>query len=144
MFSPFVSNMIRKTKITEITQHDLEELIPLTIWHSKHCVLLGDAAHAMTPNLGQGAAQSIEDAWVLANSLFQQKSYLDAFKSYQKVRYKKATRITKQSWMIGQITNWKSQWACTLRNELFGLLPTGIANKQKQLLFDVPNFNQQD
>jgi salicylate hydroxylase len=39
---------------------------PLTIWSTDHITLLGDAAHAVTPYLGQGANQSVEDAITLA------------------------------------------------------------------------------
>ncbi len=47
--------------------HDLPE--PLPALHRGKIVLLGDAAHPMTPNLGQGACQAIEDAVVLAHAL---------------------------------------------------------------------------
>ena len=39
---------------------------PLPACHAGRVALLGDAAHAMTPHLGQGACQAIEDAVVLA------------------------------------------------------------------------------
>jgi salicylate hydroxylase len=39
---------------------------PLTSWSTGHITLLGDAAHAVTPYLGQGANQSVEDAITLA------------------------------------------------------------------------------
>ena len=38
-------------------------------WHNEKGVLLGDAAHAMTPNIGQGAGMAMEDAAVLAEEL---------------------------------------------------------------------------
>ncbi|WP_344451906.1 FAD-dependent monooxygenase [Actinocorallia aurantiaca] len=40
---------------------------PLPAYHSGRVAILGDAAHAMSPNLGQGACQAIEDAVVLAS-----------------------------------------------------------------------------
>jgi len=55
---------------------DPEELIPADIeetalprWFAGRVVLLGDAAHAMTRNLGQGAGMAVEDAYVLAEQL---------------------------------------------------------------------------
>ena len=48
---------------------DLYELPPLRTYTTGQVVLVGDAAHAMTPNLGQGACQALEDAVVLATSL---------------------------------------------------------------------------
>ena len=43
-------------------------LSPQEVWGSGCCTLLGDAAHAMFPMLGQGASQSIEDAVVLVQA----------------------------------------------------------------------------
>ena len=48
--------------------HDLLEL-DRPVWGTERVILLGDAAHAMTPNVGQGAAMAIEDALVLARVL---------------------------------------------------------------------------
>ncbi|MER5727327.1 FAD-dependent monooxygenase [Streptomyces sp. NPDC002138] len=53
-----------------VLQHDLHELAaPLPRHHRGRLVWLGDAAHAMTPNLGQGGCQAIEDAAVLGRLL---------------------------------------------------------------------------
>ncbi|MCQ8773149.1 FAD-dependent monooxygenase [Streptomyces telluris] len=53
-----------------VLQHDLHDLAaPLPRYHRGRLVWLGDAAHAMTPNLGQGGCQAIEDAVVLAHLL---------------------------------------------------------------------------
>jgi 2-polyprenyl-6-methoxyphenol hydroxylase-like FAD-dependent oxidoreductase len=49
-----------------VLRNDIEELPPLPAMHAGRTALLGDAAHAMTPDLGQGACQAIEDAVVLA------------------------------------------------------------------------------
>ncbi|WP_455132610.1 FAD-dependent monooxygenase [Microbacterium aurum] len=49
-----------------VLRHDIQELPPLKTFVADRIALLGDAAHAMTPTLGQGACQAIEDAVVLA------------------------------------------------------------------------------
>ena len=49
---------------------DAEYLNPLPAWRGEGgCVLLGDAAHAMPPFLGQGANQAVQDAYALATAL---------------------------------------------------------------------------
>ena len=52
-------------------RHDITELPPIWPWGRGRVSLLGDAAHATTPNLGQGACQALEDAIFLADSLTQ-------------------------------------------------------------------------
>ena len=56
------------TRDDELIHNDLEELTDGP-WISGRVVLVGDAAHAMTPNMGQGAAMGLEDAAVLEESL---------------------------------------------------------------------------
>ena len=51
----------------DVLRHDVAELAaPLPSLHRGRAVLLGDAAHPMTPNLGQGACQALEDAAVIS------------------------------------------------------------------------------
>jgi 2-polyprenyl-6-methoxyphenol hydroxylase-like FAD-dependent oxidoreductase len=52
-----------------VLRHDLYDLPPLPSFVRGTTVLLGDAAHAMTPSLGQGGCQALEDAVVLADCL---------------------------------------------------------------------------
>lgn len=52
--------------IARVEIHDTQRVPHLV---SERVALLGDAAHAMTPNIGQGGCQAMEDAWVLARSL---------------------------------------------------------------------------
>ncbi|MFI6507068.1 FAD-dependent monooxygenase [Streptosporangium sp. NPDC050855] len=54
----------------DVLRNDVYHLAtPLPAMHRGRVVLLGDAAHAMTPNMGQGACQAIEDAVVLAHAM---------------------------------------------------------------------------
>jgi FAD-dependent urate hydroxylase len=48
--------------------------------------LLGDAAHAMTPNIGQGGCQAMEDAWVLARCVEAEQTLAAALSSYEAAR----------------------------------------------------------
>ncbi|MBR9813912.1 monooxygenase [bacterium] len=74
---------------------------PLPTWHEGRTVLLGDACHPMLPFLAQGAAQAIEDAWVLANCLAHkhrdQTSVERSFADYTKLRLPRTTRVQAES-----------------------------------------------
>lgn len=60
--------LIRATDPAAVLRHDAVELArPLPAMHAGRVAVLGDAAHAMTPDLGQGACQGLEDAVVLAH-----------------------------------------------------------------------------
>ena len=59
--------------------------------------LIGDAAHAMTPFLGHGAACGIEDAVVLARALAASPTIAEGLARYQAARHERATFIQAES-----------------------------------------------
>jgi salicylate hydroxylase len=75
----------------------------LPTWHSGRIALLGDAAHAMLPFLGLGAATAIEDAIVLARALEAFDDHATAFQRYEAVRIERTARIAAQSRRQGQV-----------------------------------------
>lgn len=74
----------------------------LPYWSKGKIVLLGDAAHAMLPFMGQGAAQAIEDGVILARCLAAFPADI-ALTTYEKVRQPRATRIQEASRLNGDI-----------------------------------------
>ena len=71
---------------------------PLSTWVLEgNVTLIGDAAHAMTPFLGQGAVTGIEDAIVLARALAASASIAKGLTRYEKARYERATFIQQES-----------------------------------------------
>lgn len=70
-------------------------------WHRGRVVLMGDAVHASTPHLAQGAGMAIEDALVLAEELERAETPEDAFTAYRARRFDRAKFIAENSILIG-------------------------------------------
>ncbi len=70
-------------------------------WHKGRVALLGDAVHATTPHLGQGAGMAIEDGIVLAEELAQQATPQAAFTAWQARRVERCRYIVAHSKLIG-------------------------------------------
>src|SRR5262245_9614619 len=80
-----------------ILRNDVYYLEPPQRWSSGRIVLLGDAAHATTPGAGQGAAQAIEDAVVLADRVAQGGEPAAALADYESIRRPRARAVHKLS-----------------------------------------------
>ena len=68
-WSEEVHELLDNTPVTQVEQRDLYDRAPELMWASGRVCLLGDAAHPMMPNLGQGGGMAIEDALVLGQEL---------------------------------------------------------------------------
>ncbi|MCA1406847.1 FAD-dependent monooxygenase [Ensifer sp. IC3342] len=67
-------------------------------WHDgTRTILIGDAAHAMTPFAAQGAAMAIEDAWELAHCLAESQDVPSAFARYDRARRSRIDRVRKRA-----------------------------------------------
>lgn len=140
LFSDFnndVLNIIENTSEDTVIKNRIIDLKPIHQWYSKSICLLGDAAHATTPNLGQGACQAIEDAYLLAELYQEDKSIETVFKEYQKLRIKKAHKIVKSSWRIGKIAHLENSFIIYVRNLLMRCIPKSANNKQLQSIFNM-------
>ena len=71
-------------------------------WYRGRVVLVGDAVHATTPHLGQGAGMAIEDAIVLAEELSKTQEPHTVFKAYQQRRFDRCRYIVEKSREIGE------------------------------------------
>jgi 2-polyprenyl-6-methoxyphenol hydroxylase-like FAD-dependent oxidoreductase len=125
-----IPDIIRNTPPEEIIRTDLYDIAPLEKWWQGRVALLGDAAHAMTPNLGQGGAQAIEDAYFLAESLAAQSRPEQAFEEYQRVRKPKADWVARTAAYLGWTAHfqwWLARW---FRDLLLWLTPSWVNDGQ--------------
>ncbi|MEZ4970383.1 MAG: FAD-dependent monooxygenase [Flavobacteriaceae bacterium] len=96
-YHPIVTTLIQNTSINKIIRGDLSDLEWMDKWHANTICLIGDAAHAMTPDLGQGGAQAIEDAFYLSNLIHQSNSLDTAFNYFYNLRKTKVKKLVEQS-----------------------------------------------
>jgi 2-polyprenyl-6-methoxyphenol hydroxylase-like FAD-dependent oxidoreductase len=72
-------------------------------WHAGRVVLVGDAAHASSPMMGQGGCMAMEDACVLAEELRAAATIESALASYQNRRMARVKWVQHQSMVVGEI-----------------------------------------
>ncbi|MEQ8469877.1 MAG: FAD-dependent monooxygenase [Marinoscillum sp.] len=131
-----VGKVIAKTDQKDIIHHDIYDLKPIGRFADKNMVLIGDAGHATTPNMGQGACQAIEDAVILAQCIKNHSVMADAFKEYEQLRIKRVHMIVNQSWTMGKVGQLENPLLIGMRNLLFRSLPSGIMKNQLEKIYD--------
>ena len=111
----------------EVLRHDIYELPDVRPYARGRVVLLGDAAHAMTPNLGQGACQALEDAATLGAVLAGEGDVVPALVRYDGLRRSRTQDIVKRSRQMGAMGQWSSPLAVAVRDRLLRLVPVKVA-----------------
>ncbi len=128
-----IPGLLAITRPQDVLRHDVAELAaPLPSFHHGRAALLGDAAHPMTPNLGQGACQALEDAavisWLAAGT--GPDAVTGMLARYTAARLPRTTDVVRWSRRAATMTTWASPPAVTFRNtvaRLTGRLAPGAA-----------------
>ncbi|WET50291.1 FAD-dependent monooxygenase [Chryseobacterium indologenes] len=132
-FDKLVFNLIEATSKENIICNEISDLTPIPQWYTENLCLIGDAAHATTPNMGQGACQAIEDAYIIGRLLEKSKDLNAIFEDFQKIRRKKVDYIVNTSHTIGKISQWEH--GNSLRNFIMSLIPEWISqNMAKRII----------
>lgn len=131
-----IPNLLESTSDELIVHNDLIDLKPMTKWSRGRITLLGDAAHAMTPNFGQGGAQAIEDAVCLALAIKKSDDIDSAFRLYESLRIPRTIEIVNGAWSFGKIAQGSTWIKRFLRNQVMTKLPKRFVDKQLSRQFD--------
>jgi len=118
-----VQQLIAATVASSVITTDIHDRAPVREWHRGNVVLIGDAAHPMTPDLGQGAGQAIEDAVVLADCLRRDATVPDALARFAARRVRRANGFARTARRISDLQRRQEPWICGARNASFGLVP---------------------
>lgn len=134
-FHSDILQIISATKKDQIIVSDIIDLKPIKKWQNQNVCLIGDAAHATTPNLGQGACQAIEDAYILGKLLDNGMAIENTFEVYEKLRRKKAHNIVNTSWTVGKMAHIENRIAIGLRNFAMKNMPKSANKRQMDMIF---------
>jgi 2-polyprenyl-6-methoxyphenol hydroxylase-like FAD-dependent oxidoreductase len=103
-------------------------------------VLIGDAAHPMTPDLGQGGCQAIEDAVTLAAVLRHADG--NGLAQFERVRRRRIRRVVNNSRRVGQVLAARSPLVTATRNTIMPALPQAISLQQVAAIASAAAFER--
>lgn len=126
-----IEQVITDTAVRSVLRHDVYDLRPgLRTFVRGRVVLLGDAAHAMTPNLGQGACQALEDSATLGALLRPGLDPGSALTRYDSLRRPRTQSISRKSGHIGTVGQLSGRSITTARDIVLRLTPDRATEHQ--------------
>ncbi|GMU82299.1 MAG: salicylate hydroxylase [Planctomycetota bacterium] len=129
-WAPPVPQIIAQTPADAVIRNDIIDRVPARPWCREAVVLIGDAAHATTPNLGQGGCMAIEDAPILARCLKANGSTSAALEAFERLRFERTAAVTHGSWRMGRLAQGSSGFMRFARDWLTRLSPPRFAYRQ--------------
>jgi 2-polyprenyl-6-methoxyphenol hydroxylase-like FAD-dependent oxidoreductase len=129
-FPARVTRLVEATDEGAILLNPLVDRAPRRGWSRGGVVVVGDAAHPTTPNLGQGANMAIDDGLVLARALRDAPTVEAGLAAYEAARYARTARIVEQSRRFGELGDWSSPFGVWLRELSLTLAPRALLERQ--------------
>jgi 2-polyprenyl-6-methoxyphenol hydroxylase-like FAD-dependent oxidoreductase len=118
-----VPALIAATAEASILRNDMYDRPPAQRWSGGRVTLVGDAAHPMSPNQGQGACQALEDGVALGESVERTSNLTEAFQLYERRRLRRANREVKLSRQATRGVQIENPVLCGFRDGLMSLMP---------------------
>ncbi|MFJ4779612.1 FAD-dependent monooxygenase [Streptomyces sp. NPDC088762] len=134
-----VPALLERLDPATLLQHDLYDLAErLPRLHDGRIAWIGDAAHAMTPNLGQGGCQAIEDAVVLAHLLDRSEGdrIPQALAAYSAARRDRTDAIRLRARRAGRVAGLRHPLAAAARDLAVRVTPARVAFRALDDLYD--------
>lgn len=142
-----VLELIRATPLTSLIRNPVFDRQPVRKWGEGSITLLGDAAHPVTPNLGQGGCLAIEDAAILTRCLNKYaslngaqpesaSSIAVALRKFEVLRFARTATVARCSRMYGFVGQWENPWSVRLRRLALSTVPAALTQRLLRWLFD--------
>ncbi len=130
-----VERLIAGTNAGAILKNGAYDLPPLERWGQGRVMLLGDAAHPCTPNLGLGGCMALEDALVLAKSLCREATPELALRRYESLRRDRTSHVQRRSLLMGKIGQWENGLIAGGRQIATSMLPSTIFERNLRKVY---------
>jgi 2-polyprenyl-6-methoxyphenol hydroxylase-like FAD-dependent oxidoreductase len=125
-----IEHLLARTWKERVIRTDIQDRAPIRRWSDGRVVLLGDAAHPMTPNLGQGGCQAIEDAVSLGRVVGEHDDVTAAFRAYEAARVDRANDLVRRARSFGELAQWSGGLRRFVRDTAVRLTPEALFMKQ--------------
>jgi 2-polyprenyl-6-methoxyphenol hydroxylase-like FAD-dependent oxidoreductase len=130
-----VESLLAGTEEGAILKNGAYDLPPLKRWGHGRVMLLGDAAHPCTPNLGLGGCMALEDALVLAKSFCREATPELALRRYESLRRRRTRHVQQRSLLMGHIGQWENLLITAGRQVMTGMLPARIFERNLKKVY---------
>jgi 2-polyprenyl-6-methoxyphenol hydroxylase-like FAD-dependent oxidoreductase len=130
-----VESLIEATDERNILKNGAYDLAPLKRWGNGRVMLLGDAAHPCTPNLGLGGCMALEDALVLAKSFCKEATPELALRGYESLRRRRTRHVQQRSLLMGNIGQWENRVMTGGRQMVTSMLPAKLFERNLRRVY---------
>lgn len=119
-----------------ILKGNVHDLRSLPKWGNEKILLIGDAAHVMSPHTGQGASMALEDSHTLFLLLERSDSIQKAFRDFETIRRPRVERIIEESRRNGNRKKKLSPVGCWIRDRILTLALPSFAKKGQDWMYN--------
>jgi 2-polyprenyl-6-methoxyphenol hydroxylase-like FAD-dependent oxidoreductase len=121
-----VPAVLNGTEAAALLRHDIYDRAAAAHWARGRIVLVGDAAHAMRPHLGQGGCQGLEDAAILAAFVAHIDDIATGFARFAAFRRPRVRSLMRESALLGRAVNLRPPWLSALAGRATALAPESV------------------
>ena len=142
-----IRSIIEATDESEILRTDIYDRPAVERWGEGRVTLVGDAAHAATPNTGQGGSQALLDGVLVAERLAGVADRLgdasavrSAFEAYEGQRIPQTSKVVKEAGLVGTFLHWSNPAATFVRDWVMYRMTPGFIWRRRATAYLAPNL----